>query len=173
MSEHDIEYELRDRIAWITINRPERRNALTRHNMSVDLPDTWLRFEADEEARIAIISGAGEFAFCAGMDVKERAGAFERSADGGASEQTRETRVSPRANGVTKPVIGAVNGVCTGVGMQIVARLRPADRLGGPPGSATRARASGWCRRWAPRSWRGRCRRTRRYGCSSSVATGG
>lgn len=121
MTDGEILYELRDRIGWITINRPERRNALTRHNMSVDLPDTWLRFEADEEARVAIISGAGEFAFCAGMDVKERAGAFARSADGGASEQTRETRVSPRANGVTKPVIGAVNGVCTGVGMQIVA----------------------------------------------------
>lgn len=121
MSERDIRYERRERIGWITIDRPERRNALTRDNMSVDFPEAWRRFEADAEARVAIVTGAGEFAFCAGMDVKERAGAFERSADGGASEQRGETRVSPRANGVTKPVIGAINGVCTGVGMQIAA----------------------------------------------------
>lgn len=121
MSEGDILYERRERIGWITINRPERRNALTRDNMSVDFPEAWRRFETDGEARVAIISGASEFAFCAGMDVKERAEAFSRSADGGASQQRGETRVSPRANGVTKPVIGAVNGVCTGVGMQIVA----------------------------------------------------
>ena len=121
MSEHDIGYELRDRIAWITLNRPERRNALTRHNMTVDLPEAWRRFEADDEARVAIIMGAGAFAFCAGMDVKERAAGFDRAADGEESQHRAEVRVSPRLNGVTKPVIGAVNGVCTGVGMQIVA----------------------------------------------------
>ncbi len=121
MSEQEIGYELRDGIAWITINRPERRNALTRQLMTVDLPGAWQRFEADQEARVAIISGTGEFAFCAGMDVKERAAGFARAADGGESQHRAEVRVSPRANGVTKPVIGAVNGVCTGVGMQIVA----------------------------------------------------
>ena len=121
MSEHEIGYELRERIAWITLNRPERRNALTRQNMTVDLPEAWQRFEADEEARVAIVTGAGTFAFCAGMDVKERAAGFSRAADGEESQHRAEVRVSPRANGVTKPVIGAVNGVCTGVGMQIVA----------------------------------------------------
>ena len=121
MSEHEIGYELHDRIAWITLNRPERRNALTRQNMTVDLPEAWQRFEADAEARVAIVTGAGAFAFCAGMDVKERAAGFARAADGEESQHRAEVRVSPRANGVTKPVIGAVNGVCTGVGMQIVA----------------------------------------------------
>ena len=64
------------------------------------------------------------------MDVKQRAEGFSRAADGEESqhgsqpssgERGAEVRVSPRANGVAKPVIGAVNGVCTGVGMQIVA----------------------------------------------------
>ena len=173
MSEHEIGYELRDRIAWITLNRPERRNALTRHNMTVDLPEAWQRFEADAEARVAIISGAGTFAFCAGMDVKERAAGFARAADGEESQHRAEVRVSPRLNGVTKPVIGAVNGVCTGVGMQIVADCDLADRLGGRLVQRRAHAASGSCPRSAPPSWRGRCRCTRRCGCSSSGGTGG
>ncbi len=121
MVEPEIGYELREGIAWITLNRPERRNALTRRNMTVDLPEAWQRFSADDDARVAIVTGAGERAFCAGMDVKERAEGFSRASDGEESQQSAPVRVSPRANAVAKPVIGAVNGVCTGVGMQIVA----------------------------------------------------
>lgn len=121
MNEPEICYELKEHIAWITLNRPEHRNALTRQNMTVDLPEAWQRFSTDKDARIAIITGSGALAFCAGMDVKQRAEGFTRSADGEESQHRAPVLVSPRANSVTKPVIGAVNGVCTGVGMQIVA----------------------------------------------------
>ena len=121
MTEPEIRYELRDEIAWITLNRPERRNALTSHNMTVDLPEAWRRFSEDDGARVAIVTGAGDRAFCAGMDVKERAEGFSRAADGEESAAPAPVRVSPRANQVQKPVIGAINGVCTGVGMQIAA----------------------------------------------------
>ena len=121
MSEPEIGYERRDEIAWITLNRPERRNALTRENMTVDLPAAWQHFSADDDARVAIVTGAGALAFCAGMDVKQRAEGFARASDGEESQHRKPVLVSPRSNGVAKPVIGAVNGVCTGVGMQIVA----------------------------------------------------
>ncbi|MEO6092230.1 MAG: enoyl-CoA hydratase-related protein [Novosphingobium sp.] len=64
-------YEARDDgIAIITINRPEQRNALSREVREA-LTAAWHRFEADETARIAILTGAGEKSFCAGGDLKE------------------------------------------------------------------------------------------------------
>lgn len=116
----EILYEVRDRVAWITLNRPERMNAMTREMMTVTVPETWARFDADDEARVAVLTGAGERAFCAGMDVRQVA---EREAEGKNYRDGDQApvRVSPRVNGVRKPVIAAVNGVCTGVAIQIVA----------------------------------------------------
>ena len=66
----EVLYEVADRVAVITINRPDKRNAL---NAAVrqGLWDAWRRFEADADARVAILTGAGEKAFCAGMDLAE------------------------------------------------------------------------------------------------------
>ena len=66
----EVLYEVADRVAVITINRPEKRNAL---NAAVrqGLWDAWRRFEADADARVAILTGAGDKAFCAGMDLAE------------------------------------------------------------------------------------------------------
>jgi len=59
-----------DGIAIITINRPEQRNALNRE-VREGLTAAWHRFEADDTLRIAILTGAGDKAFCAGGDLKE------------------------------------------------------------------------------------------------------
>jgi len=66
----DVLYEVVDRVAVITINRPDKHNAL---NAAVrqGLWDAWRRFEADADTRVAILTGAGEKAFCAGMDLAE------------------------------------------------------------------------------------------------------
>jgi enoyl-CoA hydratase/carnithine racemase len=66
----EVLYEVADRVAVITINRPDKRNAL---NAAVrqGLWDAWRRFEADADTRVAILTGAGEKAFCAGMDLAE------------------------------------------------------------------------------------------------------
>lgn len=120
MAEGDILYELRDGIAWITLNRPERMNALTQANMTIDLPGAWQQFNTNDDALVAVITAAGERSFCTGMDVRERAemtaGPPSNQNGGGGSD---EIRVSPRANKVEKPVICAVNGACAGIGMQI------------------------------------------------------
>lgn len=121
MSDEEIRYEVRDRVAWITLNRPERRNALTRRMMTIDLPAVWERFKEDDEAFVGVITGAGEQAFCAGMDVKEASDRYAEDAQRDAEVERLPVRVSPRMNEVWKPVIAAVNGVCTGVAMQLVA----------------------------------------------------
>ncbi len=99
----EILYEKQDRVAVVTINRPERRNAIN-HAVREGLHDAWRRFERDEDARVAILTGAGERAFCAGMDLvqmsQEKLGSLPRD-----FLPILGDNVS-----VTKPVIAAVNG---------------------------------------------------------------
>jgi enoyl-CoA hydratase/carnithine racemase len=66
----EILYENQGQVAIVTINRPEVRNAI---NMAVrqGLREAWTRFAADDDARVAILTGAGDKAFCAGADLKE------------------------------------------------------------------------------------------------------
>lgn len=100
----EVTYEVADRVAWLTINRPEARNALNR-SVREGLWDGFRRFSGDESASVLILTGAGDKAFCAGGDLKEMAGA--------------ELRVPPpdflpylqRTVKTDKPVIAAVNGV--------------------------------------------------------------
>jgi enoyl-CoA hydratase len=110
---HEVLYELTDRIAVITINRPDKRNAL---NAAVrqGLWDSWRRFEADPKAWVAILTGAGDTAFCAGMDLAEM------------SEVKRG--VPPpdlmpdlgRNIEITKPTIAAVRGIVYAGGWRLV-----------------------------------------------------
>ncbi|MFN0163876.1 MAG: enoyl-CoA hydratase-related protein [Burkholderiales bacterium] len=67
----ELLYEVKDGIAVITINRPQRRNALSRQ-VREGFFGAWERFNADESAKVAIVTGAGEN-FCAGMDLVEAA----------------------------------------------------------------------------------------------------
>lgn len=91
-------------IAVITINRPEQRNALSREVRSA-LWSAWQRFEDDAEARIAILTGAGDKAFCAGGDLKEMV-------ETGMKVPPRDFIPSPYENlHLSKPTIAAVNGV--------------------------------------------------------------
>ncbi|HEV3285865.1 MAG TPA: enoyl-CoA hydratase-related protein [Steroidobacteraceae bacterium] len=99
-----ILFELRGPVALITINRPESRNAINAE-VRAGLFAAWKRFEEEPSARVAILTGAGDKAFCAGMDLKEA------SATG--------LKVPPRgfiptlgdAIQVSKPTIAAVNGM--------------------------------------------------------------
>src|SRR5271155_4457422 len=67
-------YEVRDEIAFVTLNRPAKLNALN-GALSDALCATWIRFEADRAAKVAIVTGAGKH-FCAGADVSP--GAIDR-----------------------------------------------------------------------------------------------
>src|SRR5438477_10157706 len=65
-------YEVVDHVATITYNRPDRLNAIN-GQMRADLNVTWERFRDDNDAWVAIVTGAGR-AFCAGADLKDGAG---------------------------------------------------------------------------------------------------
>ena len=63
-----LEYEKRDGVAYLVMNRPERRNALS-PQMIVEMAGAWQDFRDDRDARVAILRGAGDQAFCAGADL--------------------------------------------------------------------------------------------------------
>lgn len=104
MSDDAILYEVRDRVAWVTINRPEARNALNKAARD-GMRAAWERFNADETAAVAVLTGAGDKAFCAGGDLKEMA-------DTSLKVPPRDFMVYlNRTLKVEKPVIAAVNGL--------------------------------------------------------------
>ena len=71
-------YEKRDGIAYLTFNRPEVHNAWDAEAM-VRLADAWQDFDSDDAMRVAIITGAGDKAFCAGADLKTLIPLFTRA----------------------------------------------------------------------------------------------
>src|SRR3972149_2127320 len=113
-----LTYEKRDRIAYITLNRPEVLNAFNRA-MHRRLREVWLDFREDEETWGAGISGAGERAFSAGQDVGEIG---QRAAEA-ARRSFWETWFGEDLQSgleVWKPIIAAVNGYCLGEGLTLV-----------------------------------------------------
>lgn len=100
----DILYENRGQVAIVTINRPEARNAINT-GVREGLLAAWERFEKDTDARVAILTGTGDKAFCAGADLKEMA-----AKKLGSLPRNFLPTLSVNVH-VTKPVIAAVNGV--------------------------------------------------------------
>lgn len=107
-------YEKRGTVARVTIARPEVMNAL--HAAAhFELAAIWDDFEADDNLRVAVLTGEGQKAFCAGRDLKDRARAGtpgpDRPTSGGGGLTSRFER--------TKPIIARVNGFALGGGMEI------------------------------------------------------
>jgi enoyl-CoA hydratase/carnithine racemase len=99
-----VRYEVADGIAWLTINRPEARNALSKA-VRDGLWDGVRAFNAADDARVLVLTGAGDKAFCAGGDLKEMA-------DTGLTVPPLDLMPQFGRNiEVPKPTIAAVNGV--------------------------------------------------------------
>src|SRR5580698_4665250 len=69
----EIHVELHGRALWVTLNRPEVRNALSRA-VNLRLQEIAVEIENRDDVRVVVITGAGDKAFCAGADLKERRG---------------------------------------------------------------------------------------------------
>jgi enoyl-CoA hydratase len=99
-------------IALITINRPDQRNCLSKE-VREGLRTAWAQFEADTTAKIAILTGSGDKAFCAGGDLKEMV-------ETGLRVPPRDMFPVPYENiTLSKPTIAAVNGVAFAGGWMI------------------------------------------------------
>ena len=108
-------YEKKDHIAYLTLNRPEAMNALNRE-LSTALGEAWADFNDDDDMWIAIVTGAGDRAFCAGMDLKERA-SMDAAGTTGQQQGTPRRTMSP--GNIWKPIIAAINGYCLAGGFSI------------------------------------------------------
>jgi enoyl-CoA hydratase/carnithine racemase len=116
-------YEERDGVAWVTLNRPEVHNAFD-SRMQQELHDLWRALRHDDGVRCVVLTGAGDKAFCTGIDRTETMG------DGTPSTERKPGRVGrtstpfmfddpgasigPKSCDLWKPVIAAVNGMACG-----------------------------------------------------------
>lgn len=111
-----IDLDIQDGIALITINRPDALNALDVEAYE-QLSAAWTRVRDDDAIRAAVVTGAGDRAFCAGADIKTYLGRDEPIAELWA---TQRGQLLNRGLEVWKPVVAAVNGICVGGGMTLL-----------------------------------------------------
>ena len=116
MAYQQIQLELKDGVASITLNRPEKLNAYTAH-MGTELHRAFAELDANDDARVIVVTGAGR-AFCAGADLSARGGAtFDRSASNPDPNPRMEATIRPW--NMKKPIIAAINGAAVGVGITL------------------------------------------------------
>ncbi len=113
-----ILFETRDQIAFITLNRPDSLNAMNRQ-MTRELVDVCQQVDEDSGVRVVIFTGAGEKAFSAGMDLKERAETSFSPIERRQQKLTNKIYTQARAvAAITKPTIAAIRGYCVGGGLE-------------------------------------------------------
>jgi enoyl-CoA hydratase/carnithine racemase len=117
----NIRYEKHARVRLITIDRPDKMNSLD-FAANDDLVAMWREFDRDTEARVAVITGAGDQAFCAGADLKTYTMNFARTS---APQFRARYSNGPGFGGITrnldiyKPIVAAVNGYAISGGFEL------------------------------------------------------
>ena len=117
MNYKNLRYENAEdaRIVTITVNRPEKLNALN-EAVWFDLASAFARARADRDCGVVIVTGAGERAFVAGADIQELS---ELDVRGMKAKSKRGQGVLTRIENLGKPVIGMINGFALGGGLEV------------------------------------------------------
>jgi len=122
MTYETILYEVADRTATITFNRPDRLNAIN-EAMEAELHDAYMRAEHDDDVWTLIVTGNGR-AFCAGADVEkipvDGKVPYEGRYLGQYKQWEAPQEATPPFRTMAKPIVVAVNGICAGAGNDLV-----------------------------------------------------
>lgn len=111
MSYEQLTYETEDRVAILTLNRPERMNALSKRLVE-EIKAAIAAADADPEIRVLIVTGAGDKAFSAGYDIKESAEAPKRGLAEWRARMQQDIAFTYTPWDCSKPVIAMINGFC-------------------------------------------------------------
>jgi enoyl-CoA hydratase/carnithine racemase len=115
MAYEQIQVEIQDKVATITLNRPEKLNAYTA-TMGAELQDAFADLDDNDDARVIVVTGAGR-AFCAGADLSSGGGTFDRRDRSAQAAATERRAIRPW--NMKKPIIAAINGPAVGVGITL------------------------------------------------------
>jgi enoyl-CoA hydratase/carnithine racemase len=115
-------YEERDAVAVVTLNRPEVHNAFN-NAMQRELRQVWASLRTNDDVRVVVLTGAGEKAFCTGIDRAESIEGYLQDPEGSRGTgrvstpfmfDDPGTNINPKQNRLWKPVVAAVNGMACG-----------------------------------------------------------
>jgi enoyl-CoA hydratase/carnithine racemase len=119
MSYQNILSEQIDKIALITLNRPEKLNAMS-YELACDLDQELAKIESDDDVRVVILTGAGPRAFSSGGDIIQMVG---MTAEDLAARSELRSRINWHIATFRKPIIGAINGLAYGAGAMLSSML--------------------------------------------------
>ncbi|MFE3003084.1 enoyl-CoA hydratase/isomerase family protein [Nocardia sp. NPDC059246] len=115
MTSSDITVDIDAEIAVVTLNRPEKSNSIT-FDMLHQINEAFAAIDADDYVRVAVVTGAGTKAFCAGADLVE----FIPRLTAGDFSDAVPDRTKRMLSDFSKPVIAAVNGACLAGGLELL-----------------------------------------------------
>ena len=114
MSEHPLQLDKQDHVAIVTLDRPEKLNALS-SALQTALQEAVTEIRDDDQVLVAIITGAGR-GFCSGADLTGRGEQKTPTQNDHLDDLGWVGRQAKTVYGLNKPVIGAINGVAAGAG---------------------------------------------------------
>ena len=116
----EVHFEKKDGVATLTLDNPKARNAFD-YEMTQELRRRWAEISRDPEVVCAIVTGAGEKAFCTGWDITSTASGESHKFSQGGRTDAPYSQITALQCRCWKPVITAVNGMCSGGGLHFVA----------------------------------------------------
>src|SRR5246127_2829196 len=116
MTDNSVILEKRGQAFWITINRPDKRNAIN-GDVIAGISKGYREAHEDRDVRVIVLTGAGDKAFCAGADLQNTGAAFSRDLSVPNVDYADLLR---QAQNATKPSIARVGGVCMAGGMGLL-----------------------------------------------------